>query len=191
MNCDNLTDQELVQKSLENSKFFRCFVEAYEQSLRRYILRITGYSAADVDDVLQEVFITIFKNLNSYNPDLKLKSWVYRITHNKAIDCLRKKNRLIRSKNEIIQLEEDDQHILEQFNKISPELKLSLKEDLHGVIAIINQLPEEQRSVLILSLWEDKSYQEISDILKIPIGSVGSHINRARKLINQRVRIKK
>jgi len=87
-------DNELVKLTLENQDNFLHIVNRYEQKLLKFIIRISGVSFDEAQDILQEVFIKIYKNLNDFDPDLKFSSWVYRITRNHVIDHHRKnKNR--------------------------------------------------------------------------------------------------
>lgn len=186
IDCKSFSDQELVEESLKNSEVFRCIVELYEVRLRRYIYRQTGFSKTDVEDVLQESFISIYKNLNSFSTDLKLQSWIYRIVHNKAIDCLRRRDSLNRVKNALLDEEVDYEDLLETLSFSLSESRIQTQEQMQWLVEQINELPKDSRSVMVLRFWEEKDYEEISDILKIPIGSVGSLINRSRKVLLQR-----
>ena len=87
------SDPELVELSLKNKEFYGFLIQKYQDKLKRYILRISGGVYNDADDILQDVFIKVYKNLNDYDPELKFSSWIYRITHNETISFLRKVNR--------------------------------------------------------------------------------------------------
>jgi len=70
-------------------------VEKYEQKLMKYILRITSVDKEDAENILQEVFIKAYRNINSYNAKYSFSSWIYRIAHNHSLDFYRKyKNKL-------------------------------------------------------------------------------------------------
>ncbi|MAV92505.1 MAG: hypothetical protein CL676_13885 [Bdellovibrionaceae bacterium] len=181
IDCQSLSDQELVEESLKNSEIFRCIVELYEVRLRKYIFRQTGFSRSEVEDVLQESFIAIYRNLNSFDQNLKLQNWIYRIVHNKAVDCMRKRTTLNRAKDALMGGEADLESFMEALSSANAETQVHTQEELKWLVDKINDLPEESRAVMVLRFWEEKDYEEISDILKIPVGSVGSLINRSRK----------
>ena len=181
IDCQSLSDQELVEESLKNSEIFRCIVELYEVRLRKYIFRQTGFSRSEVEDVLQESFIAIYRNLNSFDQNLKLQNWIYRIVHNKAVDCMRKRTTLNRAKDALLGGEADLESFMEALSSANAETQVHTQEELKWLVDKINDLPEESRAVMVLRFWEEKDYEEISDILKIPVGSVGSLINRSRK----------
>jgi RNA polymerase sigma-70 factor (ECF subfamily) len=179
--CSNLTDNELVDKVLEDQDYFRCIVNRYEDKLTRYILRITSVNKEDAEDILQDVFINVYKNLNGFDGNLKFSSWIYRITHNQVISRWRKE------KNTPTVFKNDDN--LELFNKIMAEDDLFLeltKKDLEKEVGdILGKLKKEYAEVLVLKFLEEKSYREISDILKKPMGTVATLINRAKKDFKQ------
>jgi len=90
-NQNNLLDEDLVKLTLEKQDNFLYLIKRYEAKLSRYIRRIAGLNKEDTEDILQEVFIKVYQNLNSFDKDLKFSSWIYRITHNEVIDSYRKK----------------------------------------------------------------------------------------------------
>lgn len=177
------SDPELVQLSLKNSEFYGFLVQKYQDKLKRYILRIAGGAYNDADDILQDVFIKVYKNLNDYDPKLKFSSWIYRITHNETISFLRKINRKPTTYNfeidavKVKTIEEDltlDQEIDNQ----------KLKENL---LKIINNLDKKYQDVVLLRYTEDKDYQEISDILKKPQGTVATLLRQAKSQLRNEI----
>jgi RNA polymerase sigma-70 factor (ECF subfamily) len=174
--CHKMTDEQLVELTLEKQDYFRCIVERYEDKLSRYILRITSVSKEDVEDILQDVFISVYKNLNGFNSNLKFSSWIYRITYNRVVSSWR------RAKNTPIIFKNEDN--LELFNAIISNddvvQELVNKDTKKVVTKILNKLKKEYRTVLVLKFLEDKSYLEISDILKKPMGTVATLISRAK-----------
>ncbi|MCL5017284.1 MAG: RNA polymerase sigma factor [Patescibacteria group bacterium] len=171
------TDQELVALTLADHRAFTSIVEKYQNILRRYLAHIGCLSRSDQDDILQEAFLKIYLNLNDYDPDLKFSSWVYRITHNEAVSFFRKKNispAPVANDDDLgifLNLIDDTDIIEAQNKKFEAEL----------VRQALAKLEKQYRDTLILKFIEDKSYEEISDILKIPIGTVGTLINRGKK----------
>ena len=77
-NYSNKTDEELVILSLENQNIFAYLINRYQKKIARYIKRISGLSDDDIEDVLQDVFIKTYRNLNAFDSNLKFSSWLYR-----------------------------------------------------------------------------------------------------------------
>ncbi len=177
------TDKELVKLALENSDNFRYIVERYEEKIGRYIRRISMVSNEDVEDLLQEIFISIYRNLNDFDSDLKFSSWIYRIARNKVISRWRKD----KNTPKVLRSEES----LEIFNIIEDKddffAKLVQHDDGKEVYKILNMLKLEYKEVLVLKFLEDKSYLEIADILKKPMGTIATLINRAKKQFKSKV----
>jgi RNA polymerase sigma-70 factor (ECF subfamily) len=173
--CDQLSDNEIVKRSLNDIDYFLCLYERYELRLLRYIRRISMVSDEQAKDILQEAFIKIWQNLNAFNQSMKLSSWIYRIVHNETISYWRRnrsygKDRKVKLDNVIIENQLDDSEINEDKDK---------REFLtHEVLGL---LPLKYKTVLILKYIEGKGYQEISDVLKIPEGTVATRLNRAKK----------
>lgn len=173
----NISDEKLVQVSLANKEKFAELVERYEVKFLRYIRRLTGLSLNQSEDVLQEIFIKIYKNLNNFDSKLKFSSWAYRIAHNEAINHAKKIK-------QTLPLETDDEEtanlieILESSTNIKAEaiqkeIALNVRETLY-------KLPKKYRDVLILHYLEELDYTEISDILKKPMGTVATLLRRAK-----------
>ena len=178
------TDAELVALTLKDQEVFLHLVNRYENRLFRYIRRFTGVSIECAEDILQEVFIKIYRNLNDFDPDLSFSSWVYRITHNEAINHLKKANNQI-----TVPLETDDKDSLDLINILESETnipkELDKKELQKKVQKVVSMLSPDFRDVLILRYLEEKDYKEISDILKKPMGTVATLINRAKAQFKQ------
>ena len=84
------TDAELVELALENQAYFSDIVYRYQTKLTYYIRRLSNFPDEEIEDILQDVFIKVYKNLNDFDQSLKFSSWIYRITHNEVISKYRK-----------------------------------------------------------------------------------------------------
>ena len=177
------TDGQLVALTLRDREAFGHLVKRYEKKLKRYVQRLTGLDAASAEDVLQEAFIKIYLNLNDYDPDFSFSAWAYRITHNEAINHLRK------NKINTVPLESDDEETVNLIEILKSETDVareaSRKDLIERIQKAIGLLPEKYREVLILRYTEDMSYEEISDILRMPMGTVAVTINRAKEKFRQ------
>jgi RNA polymerase sigma-70 factor, ECF subfamily len=170
-------DQELVKAALADKHAFSEIVQKYEAAIRRYVKRLGCKNESDVDDVLQEIFIKVFVNLNDYDLDLKFSSWLYRIAHNETISFFRKKN----VRPNVLDFE-DVEGIFEHLADDTDFIELANKRDDAQIIQdVLPTLGQKYKEVLILRFLEEKSYTEIGDILKIPEGTVATLISRGKK----------
>jgi RNA polymerase sigma-70 factor, ECF subfamily len=171
------TDEELVSLVLADKDYFLYLMRRYERKLLVYILRISSFNRDEAEDILQEVFIKIYENLNDFDPNLKFSSWAYRITHNQVISNYRK----TKVRPQAVSLDLNDKILANLSSDLDIEKKVE-GDYLRKVIKkILANLDIKYREVLILKFLEEKSYQEISDILKKPMGTVATLINRAKK----------
>lgn len=173
--CKELSDQEIVKKAQVDIDYYACLVIQYEKRLMAYIRKVSQISQEEAEDILQEAFIKIWKNLLSFDTSMKLENWIFRIVHNETISFLRKKTSF--GKTKTVELKDEFVSASEENEKNNVEL-----ENLPAIITrILPLLKLEYRDVLILKYIEEKSYEEISDILKIPEGTVAIRLNRAKK----------
>jgi len=174
------SDEQLVSISLHDIAAFEIIVKRWEKKVFFYINRLIGWRGEDAEDITQDVFIKVYKNLGSFNIKLKFSSWLYRVAHNEAINFIKKnKNKNTISiennlylTNTLASNEDVVQDIIarqENINISQTLLKLSLKD----------------RVPLILHYIEDKSYLEIADILHISKNSVGPKIKRSKNKLRK------
>ena len=170
------TDQDLVRKTLSDPNSYALLMERYEAPLRRYVRRLGCTDSHEADDILQETFIKCYLNLNGYDASLKFSSWLYRIVHNETISLFRKKR--VRP---FPVVNEEDLRIFEQVPEEHDFLDaLIMKQDGVELQNALTSVQEKYRQILVLRFFEDKSYTEISDILQIPEGTVGTYIARGK-----------
>ncbi len=173
------SDQELVTKTINNKQAFTAIVHRYEAPLLRYIFRLGCKDASAAQDLLQEIFVKTFVHLNDYDHSLQFSSWIYRIAHNEIVSYFRKE----RIRPSVITRAED----FFLFENIADEAVLNdQKNQRHNASEIksaVDRLDPKYRDIIVLKFFEEKSYEEISDILQIPQGTVATLINRAKKKI--------
>jgi RNA polymerase sigma-70 factor (ECF subfamily) len=173
-----LTDNELVELAKKSPENFGELVTRYQDRLFRYVRRISYFREEDAEDIVQEVFIKIYLSLNIFDGDLKFSTWAYQITRNATIDAIRKKQ----SRPQTVCLEGTD---IIKIAKSDTDIQLHLetKDDMQKMQHIIDDLPYKYREVMVLRFLEDKSYEEIMDIIQKPKGTVAALINRGKKII--------
>ncbi len=172
------SDEELVRRSLVERSYFGFLVERYEQKLARYITRLGVRNPDDRADVLQEIFIKIYRNLNSFDTSLSFSSWAYRIAHNEAVSWFRKHR--VRPEGNLIGDSEDILCLLASQEE-RPDETFDRSVNAFEVARALERIDSKYREALILRYFEHKEYEEISDILRIPVGSVGTLIHRGKK----------
>jgi RNA polymerase sigma-70 factor (ECF subfamily) len=137
----------------------------------------------DAEDIAQEVFLEVFNSIYKFKGDSKLSTWIYKITTNKCLEFIRKKN--TKKRFAFMQSLMGNEIPLDKTNYFTemnhPGIQLENKETNEILFYAINQLPEAQRIVFTLHKVDGKSYQEISDIIDKSVSSVESLMFRAKK----------
>ena len=171
-------DNFLVQKTLEGKK--EAFAELMTLHQRR--VEIMGYSffhnKADVDDFVQDVFIKVFNNLSSFRHESKFSTWLTRIAYTTAVNT-KKRTR----ENEDIS---DESQIESAY--LSPEEQQIKRITAKAVKQAMENLPQQYYSCLNLYFFQDMSYNEIAEITDIPVNTIKSHIFRAKKILQQKLK---
>lgn len=173
---DQLNDQELVLLTLENQGYFAYLIDRYKAKLFRYIKRLSNVSNEEAEDILQDVFLKTYLNLNSFTTSLKFSSWIYAIAHNQVISNFRKIKARPEGSSVTIDLGLSDVLASDLNIEKATDSKL-LAERVAKALA---KLKPKYREILILKYLEEKNYQEMSDIIKKPMGTVASMLNTAR-----------
>ncbi|RPJ19844.1 MAG: sigma-70 family RNA polymerase sigma factor, partial [Chloroflexi bacterium] len=130
------------------------------------------------EDAAQETFIQAWLHLASYRPQTSLRSWLYRIAVNAATDMLRKEKRILPNALEDLQLQDPEP---------GPEALFFQEERTALVQRAILSLPDASRVVLVLREYQGMSYHEIAEALDIPVGTVMSRLNYARKSLKDKL----
>ena len=173
------SDAYVVKLALNDDSFFEILVQRYEKKLFRYISRISGLSRETIEDLLQEIFIKVYQNLNDCDDQFSFSSWIYRISHNVTISHLRngKKNM------KLLSIEDEDfaKNFIEFLPSDTDIPKDFDRKNLSKIVQkALMKLPDKYREVLVLFYLEEKSYKEISDILERSVNSISVLINRAK-----------
>jgi RNA polymerase sigma-70 factor (ECF subfamily) len=174
-----VSDEKIVKliQGGEKEKFGE-IIKRYQGRLFGYIKNLINKNNMEVEDVVEDSLISAYENLNGFDTSKKFSSWIYRIAHNKAIDYFKKKRIIseeIDSRDEI--LETRNEKLIEEL-EIEKERKIKVKKAIEG-------LELKYREVVLLYYFEEKSYEEISDILHIPVGNVGVLLFRAKIMLKK------
>ncbi len=173
----NKKDEEIVKLILKDHNFYSEIITRYEDKLRRYICRISNISNEDVDDLVQDIFLSVYENINSFDLGLSFSSWIYRIAHNKTVNFWKKNDK------DLIHVNLDENLFLVEsvFFENTVHLDIENLENQRLIKDVLSKMDLKYREVLILKFLEQKDYKEISDILQKPMGSVATLLNRAKK----------
>lgn len=175
------TDEELVHASLSDKEQFGLLAERYAEKLRSYMRRLGVQGPEDREDIVQETFMKVYEHLNGFDTDLSFSSWMYRIAHNQAMSFFRK--RRVRPEGHLTELEDGDFDLFRDDADLFSDIAQS--HDALRVRAVLIQLPQQEYEIILLRFFEHKSYDEISDILTLPPGTVANRLSRAKARIKR------
>ncbi len=176
MDIDNLTDYELVQKCLNGEKdYFTEIIKRNKNLVYSVVLKMVN-NHDDANDLSQEIFIKIYKNLDKYFPDFKFSTWVVKIATNHVIDYRRKK------KYELISIEDIQYKLV---SEKTPEQNCLEKENRLALNNLVNNLPDIYKIPIVLYHQQGFSYQEISEAINEPLSKVKNRIFRGRKILKE------
>ena len=175
-----LFDNEIIRSVLRgNVNDFEKLVTAYEKNVYNIALRMVG-DPEDAADMTQETFIKAYRALSGFRGDSKFSSWLYRIASNVCLDFLRSRSR--HPQVSLSTVDEDDRATFELPDmRQNPEEQLMKKLGMEAVRRGLEQLPEQQRQILVLRELGGLSYAELAQTLGLEEGTVKSRIFRARK----------
>jgi RNA polymerase sigma-70 factor (ECF subfamily) len=136
----------------------------------------------DAQDVTQEIFITIHLNINEFKEESSLSTWIYRISVNKCLEFIRKKNRKKRSGIFRSIFSSDGEKAIENHSDfMHPGIQLENKERSIILFRAIALLPEQQQTAYVLHKLEQVSYNEIADVMQVSLSAVESLLFRAKQ----------
>lgn len=172
---------EDIARLIQSGKieFFGILIERYENRIRRYSRKFLS-DQEDINDVLQDIFIKAYKNIQSFDAKRKFSSWLYRIAHNELINALKK-----RKKNPL-PLFDLDMFFPQYFHSNNSFNQQMERQGIREIIdKCLDKLELKYREPIILYYFEELSYKEISDVMQIPISTTGVRIKRAKETMRQ------
>lgn len=175
------TDEEIVKLTLENQEYFLLIINRYKEKLFNFIRRLTNLQDEDCEDLLQEVFLKIYLNLNDFDNNFKFSTWAYAIARHQVISNHRK--RQVRPEGHALAL--DDANIAKLASDFDMRQALDGAIQREAIMEILDSLDRKYREVLILKYLEEKSYKEISEIIKKNAGTVSSTLYRAKEVFKK------
>ena len=186
----NISDVELLRQHLTGQdEPFAILVRRYQKDLYGFLRRFTR-DAALAEDIFQETFLQVHLSAGMFDMSRSFRPWVYTIAVNKARDALRKRMRHPAAPlDAVIAGEGEGQGTYAELipsNIPTPDESLVNLETRRTVQAMVDQMPENLRDVLILSYFQELPYKEIAEVLSVPIGTVKSRMHNAIKLFAEK-----
>jgi RNA polymerase sigma-70 factor (ECF subfamily) len=173
-------DEALIAAALKGSTYaWEKLVKRYETRLYNHGLRLTG-NPTDAMDLMQEVFLGVYRNLHRFRGDAKFSSWIFRIAHNKSVDMSRRK-RLTTVNSRSEDDEFDFLDTLPASSKLEPESMLS-ESQLNGkVLAMLAQIPLDQRLIVEYKVFQSLTFEEIAELQDLSVNTAKTRFYSALK----------
>ena len=176
-------EKELIREVKKGNKFaFNTLIEKYQKKIY-YLARKIVMNHQDADEVVQETFIKAYKNISHFSEEYKFYTWLYRIATNTSLSLLKKR------KSQGLSLEELSENDYFQPESSDDTQQISQTSELNMLVKkALENLSPQLRTVFILRTWEELSYNEIAETLKISKGTVMSRLNRARNKLKKYIK---
>ena len=181
-------DRILIKEALEgNQRAYDELIKKYRGSVYNLVYRMIE-NRQEAEDIVQETFIKAFNALITFNEEFAFSTWLFKIATNNCIDTLRKRKLQTYSLDTPVQTK--DGEVSRDFadKRYSPEQSTISSESTLMILDAVEALPKKYQHVINMRHKEDRSYEEISDLLKIPIGTVKARIFRARELLKRKLK---
>ena len=160
----------------------KAFYDKYKSLVYNLALNYST-NKEDAEEITQDVFLSVFKKISGFRNESKIETWIFRVTINKSLDYLKAKKRFKRNfMNDGVSIDQVSQSEFSDFNH--PGVVLESKEKIQQIYRCINKLSEDHKTVIILLKIENKTYSEVSKIMKISVKAVESLFNRAKKKLD-------
>ncbi len=176
-----MTEPELIEGILRcDRNAFQCLVNRYQQQVIKTACYFVG-NMEDAEDLSQEIFLDIVHSMSTFKQSASLSTWIYRITVNKSLNLVKKNQRRgIFLRLESVFKSSGDKSVIAESEPSVSSTELELREKRDLLQAAIHRLPENQRIAFVLCKFDDQSYKQIAEIMKIGLPAVESLIHRAK-----------
>lgn len=178
-------DYRLVERARDkgDEQAYAELLEKYRESIYYMMLKMV-HNADDAEDLTIEAFAKAFKRLEQYTPNFAFSTWLFRIATNNCIDFIRKKRLKTLSLDKPFEDSEGDENPLTlQSGSMDPEEKIIQKQKIKMMREVVDQLKPRYKKLVELRYFKELSYEEISEELDLPLGTVKAQLFRAREFL--------
>ena len=177
-------DLELVRKAILNDqKAYAELMVRYKDAIYFMILKMVN-NKEDANDLTVEAFGKAFENIDKYKPDFAFSTWLFKIATNNCIDFIRKKRLKTKSIDSVYDNQDREEVSIDFASEgLDPEEKMIKKQKNNLMHIIVNNLPVRYKQLVIMRYFDERSYEEIAEELKLPVGTVKAQLFRARNLL--------
>jgi RNA polymerase sigma-70 factor (ECF subfamily) len=180
-------DEELVAAILEGDpECFRELVERYQARVVNYLYRILR-DEEEAHDLAHEVFLRVYRALDRYDPSYRFSTWLFRVAQNAAIDQVRKRRLKLVSMHRVENGSSEGSDWDFPSSEPTPYGDLRNRERGDAIQEAIQELPWEYRELILLRHFGELSYQDISALKEMPLGTVKNKLFRGRQLLKERL----
>jgi RNA polymerase sigma-70 factor (ECF subfamily) len=174
-----LTDEEVaVRVQGGEQELFGALMERYEPKLSRYGRKFLA-NPDNIEDIVQDVFISAYQNIRSFDATRRFSPWIYRIAHNAYVNALKKNSRMP------VTLFDFDALVSHTVYEDPVELEREQKQMKAMIEECLEKVPSKYKEVLLLRYYEDMDYKEIAEVLEVPTGTVSVRLMRAREALKK------
>ena len=179
-------EKDLVRRCLaREERAYRELIRQYQTPVVNLAWRITG-NPEDAAEVAQETFIRVLRSLHTYDPERPLKTWLFKIAANLALDAIRRRKRRPVSIQDLF--EEDEGPLLEAVEPgPGPDALFQTERSAERFDELVREMPEHYQAILFLRYREDLAYEEIAETLDIPLGTVKVRLHRAHEILRRKL----
>ncbi len=184
----NPAERNLIEKCKQGDrKAFDTLIRNYEKRVYNLAYRLSGHYD-EANDISVDAFIRVFQALRLFRGDANFSTWLFRIVTNVYLDRRKRtRNKQHLSLEEYIELEENSVARQVEDPAPTPDMRAEASERKDLMQQAINNLPDYQRAMIVLYHTEGLSYDEIAEVMALPIGTVKSRLNRARLTLREKL----
>ncbi len=191
MDLSQLTDQDIVARAEAGSeKAYRELIRRYERPVFSLIYRLVR-DREKAEDLAQDTFVKVLNNIGRYKPQFKFSSWIFKIAHNTALDDLRRKELPTLSLDGSPHVRDGEEAAarapIVASDEPTPEAFVEGRELGSEIEAAIAELRDDYRTAIVLRHVEGRPYEEIAEIMDVPLGTVKTFIHRGRLELRERL----
>lgn len=190
VSLDHDAERALVERlKRRDEAAFNLFVRTYQQKVFALVHRMLG-NRAEAEEMCQEVFVTVFKSIDSFRGDARLGTWLYRVAVNHSKNRIKYLDRRARKDQDVF--DDGSERVISDGGPFvgrvdRPDESTEGTQMERAVRRALTSLDPEHREVVVLREMQDLSYEEIAEILGVPVGTVRSRLFRARSELRERM----